>query len=124
MDEQSCPALIRGRSFATAVRKKFRRRIRNVPMSDTLRRWARLSAGTSHALPRFQMRSEESIMENTQTAQHCILNAPIRDRAGRIRFQEQPRVLRKINNLDRQMLLVQFDDGATTFVFPNEVTLC
>jgi len=73
---------------------------------------------------RFMTHSEEITVENTQPAQHCILNTPIRDRAGRIRFQEQPRVLRKINNLDRQMLLVEFDDGATTFVFPNEVTLC
>ncbi|HVN27086.1 MAG TPA: hypothetical protein VMT64_01295 [Candidatus Binataceae bacterium] len=63
-------------------------------------------------------------METTPTAQHCILKAPIRDRAGRLRFQEQPRVLRQIKNLDRQMFLVQFEDGATTFVFPDEVTLC
>jgi hypothetical protein len=73
---------------------------------------------------RSMTRSEEIIMENTQSAtQFCKLNAPIRDRAGRIHFQEHPRVLRKISNLDRQMLLVQFEDGATTFLFPEEVTL-
>jgi hypothetical protein len=68
--------------------------------------------------------SEEILMENTQSAtQFCKLNAPVRDHAGRIHFQEHPRVLRKISNLDRQMLLVQFEDGATTFLFPDEVTL-
>ena len=72
----------------------------------------------------FMTRSEEHIMEHTQSNQFCKLIAPVRDHAGRVRFMEQPRVLRKISNLDREMLLVQFDDGATTFLFPNEVTLC
>jgi hypothetical protein len=63
-------------------------------------------------------------MEAAHHTQHCKLIAPVRDHAGRIRFQEEPRVLREINNLDRRMLLVQFADGATTFLFPNEVTLC
>ena len=38
-----------------------------------------------------------------------------------MRFAEQPQILRKLENLDRQMYLVRFDDGATTFVFPHEV---
>jgi len=63
-------------------------------------------------------------METTAQNQFCRLNAPIRDQAGRIRFQEQPRVLRQISNLDRKMFLVQFEDGATTFLFPSEITLC
>jgi len=48
---------------------------------------------------------------------------PVRDREGRSRFEERPRILREVNNLDRTMYLVQFEDGATTFVFPHEVTM-
>jgi hypothetical protein len=47
----------------------------------------------------------------------------VRDHDGRSRFSEQPRILREINNLDRHMYLVQFDDGATTFLFPDEVVI-
>jgi hypothetical protein len=31
--------------------------------------------------------------------------------------------LRSVDNLGRRMLLVQFDDGATTFLFPDEVVV-
>jgi hypothetical protein len=48
---------------------------------------------------------------------------PVRDHEGRTRFNEHPRVLREVNNLDRHMFLVQFEDGATTFLFPNEVAV-
>lgn len=54
---------------------------------------------------------------------HCRLLRPVRDHEGRSRFGEQPRILRAVNNLDRQMYLVQFDDGATTFLFPDEVAV-
>ncbi len=40
---------------------------------------------------------------------------------GHIRFEERPRILREVRNLDRKMYLVQFEDGATTFVFPHEI---
>jgi hypothetical protein len=73
--------------------------------------------------PLFIETLEEIIMETAQTTQFCKLNAPVRDHAGRIHFMEQPKVIRKVSNLDREMLLVQFADGATTFLFPNEVTL-
>jgi len=53
----------------------------------------------------------------------CKLLKPVRDRAGRSHFDEQPIVLRELNNLDRLMYLVQFADGATTFLFPDEVVL-
>jgi len=53
----------------------------------------------------------------------CNLRRPIRDRAGRSRFNETPIVLREVFNLDRRMYLVRFADGATTFVFPDEVDL-
>ncbi|HZY58807.1 MAG TPA: hypothetical protein VFE56_03520 [Candidatus Binataceae bacterium] len=49
------------------------------------------------------------------------LRKPIRDRSGRSRFDEMPVILREIFNLDRRMYLVKFADGATTFVFPDEV---
>jgi hypothetical protein len=51
----------------------------------------------------------------------CHLRRPIRDRAGNNRFTETPVILREISNLDRQMYLVKFADGATTFVFPDEI---
>jgi hypothetical protein len=54
---------------------------------------------------------------------HCKLQKPVRDHEGRSRFSEQPRILRAVNNLDRRMYLVQFDDGATTFLFPDEVVI-
>lgn len=53
----------------------------------------------------------------------CRLLKPVRDHEGRSRFTERPRIIREINNLDRHMYLVQFDDGATTFLFPNEVVV-
>jgi hypothetical protein len=46
---------------------------------------------------------------------------PVRDQQGKSRFEEKPRLLRVVKNLDRHMYLVQFDDGTTTFLFPNEV---
>lgn len=54
---------------------------------------------------------------------YCRLLRPVRDRAGRSRFDEQPMILREVENLGRKMYLVQFKDGATTFVFPHEVSL-
>jgi hypothetical protein len=54
---------------------------------------------------------------------HCRLLRPVRDRDGRTRFNEKPIVLREVNNLDRHMFLVQFEDGSTTFLFPDEVVL-
>lgn len=60
-------------------------------------------------------------MEIKQIGKRCRLVRPIRDRNGRVHFGEQPTILREVDNLDRQMLLVQFDDGAKTFVFSHEV---
>lgn len=51
----------------------------------------------------------------------CRLIKPIRDHDGRVRFQEEPRILREVDDLDGHMFLVQFDDGSTTFVFLNEM---
>ena len=47
----------------------------------------------------------------------------MRDNEGRNRFTEQPLIVREVDNLGRHMLLVQFDDGSTTFLFPTEVTV-
>jgi len=55
--------------------------------------------------------------------QHCRLLRPVRDHEGRIRFVERPIILQHIRNLDRSMYLVQFSDGATTFLFPDEIAL-
>ena len=53
----------------------------------------------------------------------CRLRKPIRDKSGRSRFTENPVIVREMRNLDRCMYLVKFEDGATTFVFPDEVEL-
>jgi hypothetical protein len=69
----------------------------------------------------------KNMMTSLNTAEligkHCKLQKPVRDHEGRSRFSEQPRILREVNNLDRRMYLVQFDDGATTFLFPDEVVI-
>lgn len=51
------------------------------------------------------------------------MRRPVRDHEGRTRFGEHPTVLRKVRNLDRCMYLVRFSDGATTFLFPDEVEI-
>jgi hypothetical protein len=52
---------------------------------------------------------------------HIKLQRPVRDHEGRSRWGEKPIVIQEVTNLDRQMYLVKFQDGATTFVFPHEV---
>ena len=47
---------------------------------------------------------------------HCRLLRPVRDLHGLSHFTEQPRILRELDNLDRHMYLVQFDDGSTAFL--------
>jgi hypothetical protein len=53
----------------------------------------------------------------------CRLLRPVRDREGKSRFHEEARILREIVNLERRMFLVQFGDGSTTFLFPDEVVV-
>ncbi len=57
------------------------------------------------------------------TEKHCRLKRPVRDRAGRTHFGETALILREVHNLGRLMYLVRFDDGNTTFVFPEEIEL-
>ena len=66
----------------------------------------------------------ESQEQSTFTARRCRLLRPVRDRHGNVHFGELPLILRELVNLGRQMLLVQFGDGSTTFVFPEEVSDC
>jgi hypothetical protein len=54
---------------------------------------------------------------------HCLLLKPVRDREGQMRFSEKPRIVREVNNLNRRMFLVEFSDGRTTFLFPDEVDI-
>ena len=68
-----------------------------------------------------KMMSQSEIGE--VAGRHCRLLRPVRDHEGRTRFGEQPTILRQIRNLDRSMYLVQFADGATTFLFPDEVAI-
>jgi hypothetical protein len=60
-------------------------------------------------------------MNTEQIEKHCRLVKPVTDRNGRVHFGEDPAILREVINLDRQMFLIRFDDGATTFVFPHEL---
>ncbi len=69
-------------------------------------------------------------MENIQfeavdavVGRYCLLKRPVRDRDGVSHFKEKPIVLRELTNLDRRMFLVQFGDGSTTFLFPDEVSI-
>ncbi len=69
-------------------------------------------------------------MENMQieavdhvVGRHCLLKRPVRDRDGVSHFNEKPKVLREVINLDRRMFLVEFSDGSTTFLFPDEVSI-
>lgn len=65
----------------------------------------------------------ESTNFETVIGRQCRLLKPVRDHEGLSRFSEKPRILRSVDNLGRRMLLVQFDDGATTFLFPDEVAV-
>lgn len=49
------------------------------------------------------------------------LREPIRDHEGKIRFNEKPELVKEINNLDRVMYLVRFLDGATTYLYKDEI---
>jgi len=62
-------------------------------------------------------------MENLQNEKRCRFVGSIRDHSGRVRFGERPTIVREVDNLDRHMFLVKFDDGATTFLFPHEIAL-
>ena len=68
---------------------------------------------------------EDSIAESVEVVvgRLCSLKRPVRDRDGVSRFKDKPIVLREVINLDRRMFLVQFSDGSTTFLFPDEITI-
>lgn len=51
----------------------------------------------------------------------CRLLHPIRDPEGHTHFGEEPTILREMQNLDRRMFLVEFENGTKTFVFPHEI---
>lgn len=60
--------------------------------------------------------------ESIAESKRCSLVKPIRDHEGHLRFSENPFIVKKVTNLGRLMYLVRFDDGATTFVFPDEIS--
>jgi hypothetical protein len=55
------------------------------------------------------------------TSRLCRLVKPIRDKAGRVRFNETAEIVDEVENLGRRMYLVRFEDGSTTFLFPDEI---
>ena len=65
----------------------------------------------------------DSTDTETMVGRHCQLLKPVRDRQGLTRFAEQPVVLSEVTNLGRRMFLVQFADGSTTFLFPDEIII-
>jgi hypothetical protein len=66
---------------------------------------------------------EAFVEQASINGQHCHLQRPIRDHAGYYHFHEDPLILRELDNLERRMYLVRFNDGAETFVFPDEVEI-
>jgi hypothetical protein len=68
---------------------------------------------------------EDAQIENVDpvVGHYCLLKRPVRDHDGVNHFNERPKVLREVMNLDRRMFLVEFDDGSTTFLFPDEVAI-
>jgi hypothetical protein len=69
------------------------------------------------------MMNMESTNLEAAVGRFCRMLKPVRDHEGLSRFSEKPRILRAVDNLGRRMLLVQFEDGATTFLFPDEVVV-
>lgn len=65
----------------------------------------------------------EVVNSQEVVGKHCHLLRPVRDHDGQTRFHESPRILREVNNLNRRMFLVQFQDGSTTFLFPDEINI-
>jgi hypothetical protein len=65
----------------------------------------------------------ETINSDSLVGRHCRLLRAVRDNSGRNRFTEEPLIVREVDNLGRHMLLVQFEDGTTTFLFPTEVAV-
>jgi hypothetical protein len=63
----------------------------------------------------------ETMNSTSVVGRHCRLVGPVRDSQGRGRFNEEPLIVREVDNLGRHMYLVQFEDGSTTFLFPSEV---
>ncbi len=61
--------------------------------------------------------------QESVVGRHCRLVRPVRDSQGRGRFNEEPVIVKEVENLGRHMYLVKFDDGSTTFLFPSEVSL-
>lgn len=94
-------------------------------LGDSIRRGARLGLrlsykkaevttliGEQHGMPAYAI-----------AGKCCELLRPVRDHEGRTRFHETPRILEELDNLGRHLLLVQFEDGATTFLFQHEVVI-
>lgn len=69
------------------------------------------------------METSTTTATTTANRKFCRLLEPVRDHEGRIRFTESVEIVKEIDNLDRHMYLVRFEDGSTTFVFPHEVEL-
>jgi hypothetical protein len=65
--------------------------------------------------------SERSEGDEAVSPRRCRLLRPLRDHQGVIRYGEQPTLVREVSNLGRRMYLVRFDDGTSTFVFPDEI---
>jgi hypothetical protein len=89
-------------------------------MAKTLRRVWTTGGGPSGEKDKSVNSSAEDRQDGV-VGRYCRLLKPVRDREGHSRYNERPRILREVRNLDRVMYLVQFEDGSTTFVFPHEI---
>ncbi len=61
-------------------------------------------------------------LQNPNTQKRCPLVHPIRETNGKLSFRENPEILEEVYNLGREML-VRFEDGSTTFLFPHEIAI-
>ena len=69
------------------------------------------------------METMQNDVADSIVGRYCQLKRPVRDREGVSHFKEKPKVLREVMNLDRRLILVEFSDGSTTFLFPEEVII-
>jgi hypothetical protein len=71
----------------------------------------------------FELWTGGGVTEMSDEIRQCRLRRPVRDREGRSRFGETALIIQELRNLERLMYLVRFEDGSTTFLFPEEIEI-
>lgn len=60
---------------------------------------------------------------NDLVGKRVKLLVPVRSSNGKEYFKEHPTIIRIVENLERTMYYVRWDDEASTFLFPDEVEI-